>query len=293
MRIKNQVIDNSTGKYGFLPLSLILVLLIGFSVSGQIVWMIIFSAFIFVTSTASSLFWLKFLLPKHALPHLIKLTALFIFHPKYYRKRILSINNGDFKNDYDLILDKPKINFASIDTNSVLLIKDASNQLSIISHGTHIFKKEPEIIAIFDLSPRLLKIGPSNPDALNQKSFQESHTDYIERVNAAGKTKTQLSSGEFIYPFFNIIYRIETTANLIDDLQVILNISNFLKSGNEFPLCNRHLDLLICKKVLAGWHDYCQEKSKLEILNDFKGLFTPTDFSLKGIVLKVYVPFIL
>lgn len=284
--------NNLVGKYWLLPFSIFIVLLIGFIFSSKITWMLIFCIFILATLLVSFLFWLKFLLPKLDFHQLLKLSNLLIFHPKNYYQMILSIEKGVIQDDFGLLTKKPKIHILNIDQDSVSLVKDSSNQLLLFSHGTHVFTKEPEIIASFDLSPHLLELGPSTSDDLKQINFQESPTEYLARFNASERTKTRLSSGESIYPFFTIIYRIETTMIEIDNLQIITNLSNFLKPGNVLPLCSRHLDLFISNKVLECWQKYCQEKNKPGILSEFPGIFIPSSFSIKGVALKVYVPHI-
>lgn len=289
MQLKvNKEID-STRKYWFILLFYILLILVIFIITGQARWsfFLIFSAFIALFY--SLVFWQLFILPDIGLSKHLRLSKFIILNQLFNTPLVLSVKNGEIDGDFVLLKNKPNVQVLNIDQKSAVIIEDTPNQTSLLLHGIHIIKNNPKIIGTFYLGFRCVQFGPEDQNALNPKFIQESLAEYHTRITLAEKTKTRLSSGDFIYPSFTVFYKFASQSIDNDDLEMFLNILKLGKKINSAVYSSKHFESYLVNEILKSWWEYCSKKKREEILAEFPGSFEPKDTRIKRVKFRIYI----
>lgn len=289
MQLRSSKEMESTRKYWFILLVYILLILIGFIISGQIYWTLYAIIFSIIVIFTSLVFWQEYILPDLGLSKHLSLAKNILINQFIKSSLILSIRNGDIEGDYPLLKKKPDVKVIKIDQKSAVLIESASKKKSLLFYGIHVLSKNLKIIGVFYLGLRSINIGPDNKNGLAPIFSHESLVDYHSRINSAEKTKTQLLSGESIYPSFSIFYRIDSTGDYEKDLDLILNISKKLNRGNSSLITPRGLDKYLINEFLNNWNSFCENKNREEILAVIPNSFDLTEIRDCGIKSQIFL----
>jgi hypothetical protein len=289
MQLKNnKEIGTSKNIWLFLLVYVVLIL-IGFIISGQAHWILFVIIFLIITIFSSMVFWQGYVLPDLGLAKHFSLAKYILLNQFIKSPLILSITNGEIEGDYLLLKKKPLNQVLNIDPKSAVLIEDASNHKSQLLYGVHVLNKNPRIIGVFYLGLRSLQIGPNDKNDLVSKNSHESLAEYHSRINAAEKTKTKLLSGDLIYPSFSVFYRIDSSGNEEKDLDLFLKISRRLNGANISLFSPRELDEYITNEILNFWAAFCENKKRDEILAAFPNTFELSDVKKLGINSRIYL----
>jgi hypothetical protein len=279
----------SSRKYWLILLFYILIILIVFIISGQLNWIffIIFSAAI--TLLCSLFFWQFFILSEIGLSKHFTLSKYIILNQLFRAPLVLSIKNGEIEGDYALLKKKPKIRILNIDSKSAILITDNKNPSALLHHGIHILRSNSNIVGCFYLGIRNIHIGPDDQNSLKPKNIQESIIEYHSRIKFSEQSKTQLLSGDFIYPSFTVFYRLELFGQNNIDLEILKNLKKYIRGNNLSLFTTSDLESFLVNEIISNWQNYCSNKNREEIFNEYSGKYEPTGIKIKGVIFHIYI----
>lgn len=287
----NKMID-SIRKYWFILLFYILIILVVFIITGQASWTFFIILSAVITLFCSLFFWQLFILPEIGLFKHITFSKYIILNQLFKTPLVLSVKNGEIEGDYGLLKKKPRTQVINIDQKSAILIEDNKNQNSLLLHGLHVLRNNPRIIGTFYLGIRCIHLGPDDQNALMPKNIQESLTEYHTRINLAEQTKTRLLTGDFIYPSFTVLYRLDTRSQYNNDLEMFLNLTKLFK-GKFSSLITFHLfETYLVNEILNNWRNFCCYKNREEILAKFPGKFEQKGIRINGVKSQIYIDYI-
>lgn len=289
MQLKSIKEVESTRKHWFILLVYILIILIGFIVSGQIHWPLYVIIFTTIAVFFSLAFWQEYILPDFGLSNNYLLSRYILLNQFFKSPLVLSVKNGEIEGDYILLKKKPVVRVINVDHRSAVIIESKSNQKSLLLQGVHILGKNPKIIGVFYLGLRFIQIGPVDKNTLEPKNTHESQTEYHSRISSAVKTRTKLLSGDSIFPSFTVFYRPDTTGNYLRDINLFLKIIQMSKGDNASTITSHELESDLISEIIDNWNAYCKNKKLEEILYEFPGIFELSDFKIIGVKSQVFI----
>ena len=289
MQLKRNIEVDSSRKIWFILLVYISLILIGFIYSGQPHWILFVVLFLIITAFSSMLFWQEYILPDLGFAEHLLLAKYILVNKITRSPYILSIRNGEIEGDYLLLKNKPIIKVMNIDHKSAVLIEDSSNQKSLLLNGVNVINKNPRIIGVFYLGIRSIQIGPLGRSDFTPKKAHESQAEYHAQIRTSERTKTELPSGEIIYPAFSILYRFDPSGEKEKDLLFFQKICSKLGENSSHLISMDKVDEFIISQILIKWASFCAGKNLNEILVDFPDTFDSSFLSDLGIKSRITV----